>query len=304
MNNKFYAFLLILLSIGFGRAKAADTTICNARFLAEPGGGTQFFFRAVDSVTGLEHRWDFGDSTRIGFGNYVGVNHVYSHTGAFFVTHVVRNTATGCYDSSTQIVSVSLPPPPPPSCGVSIRLRRDSANPQLFTFTADTHLASGIADTYLASGIVDTLLWRIDGSYAGMGDSLVTVLTGNVHRVCVSLFTSTGCRADSCLVIDVSDTITTPHSHPNIPANPDSSFIRTYPNPSASVALVDLNLTQPVTVHIRVYNSMGNQVLNTSVPGIQGINHLQVPLGSLQSGIYYMQVQYGNEIKRSKIQKL
>ncbi len=56
-------------------------------------------------------------------------------------------------------------------------------------------------------------------------------------------------------------------------------------------------------IYIRVYNSMGKQVSTTTVPGLQGVNELQVPVGKLGSGIYYIQVQYGNESKMSKIQK-
>jgi hypothetical protein len=87
-------------------------------------------------------------------------------------------------------------------------------------------------------------------------------------------------------------------------AGTGDNYITSYPNPAASQAGIDLTLSQPAMIYIRVYNSMGNPVLSTSVPGSQGMNHVKVPISGLGSGIYYIQVQYGQESKMSKIQKL
>jgi hypothetical protein len=67
---------------------------------------------------------------------------------------------------------------------------------------------------------------------------------------------------------------------------------------------INVTLTQPAMIHIQVFSSTGKPVSATAVPGLQGVNHLQVPIGKLEAGIYYIQVQYGNENKMSKIQKL
>ena len=396
MKDKFYALLLVSLFIGGITARAQDSTACNARFFAETNGA-QVYFRAVDSLSGVQHFWNFGDTTQLGYGNYVGVQHTYHHSGTFTVTHLIRNTATGCHDSASMTVSIDLNPPP--SCGISIDYRRDTNNHSLYTF---------IAHPYLAGGSVDTIAWRVDNGYAGMGDSLIQTLTKGTHTVCATLFTSSGCRSESCQTIRVADsTDSLPSQPPPPPAPPvcsvaftatpnpanarqytftvedssgriralewmifsvkdslylkteigqrftytfpvagsyivslyatndsvpgcraftsqaihvdsnrvdssgtDSSraaavdFIRSYPNPAASQAGIDVTLTQPAMIYIHVYNSMGSPVYSTTVSGYQGTNHLQVPLGNLQTGVYYIQVQYGNAVKRSKIQKL
>ncbi|HXB05564.1 MAG TPA: T9SS type A sorting domain-containing protein, partial [Puia sp.] len=188
-----------------------------------------------------------------------------------------------------------------------IDYRRDTVNHHAYSFTAVP---------FPAGGAVDTIAWRVDNSYAGMGDSLVRTLTNGSHTVCVTLFTSTGCRADNCLTVQVGDSTDPVPSPPAPPPAIDSNasvidsasaaagFIRSYPNPATTQAGVEVTLTQPATIYIHVYNSMGSPVINTTVSGYQGVNHLQVPLGNLQTGVYYLQVQYGNTVKRSKIQKL
>jgi hypothetical protein len=392
MKDKFYALLLVFLTITGMAVRAQDSATCNARFQTFTLGA-QVELRALDSLPGVEHFWNFGDTTQLGYGNYAGVQHTYQHSGTFRVVHLIRNTATGCHDSASLIVTINLNPPP--TCGISIDNRRDTNNHQLYTF---------IARPFTAGGIVDTIAWRVDNNYAGMGDSLITNLTKGSHTICATLFTNLGCRSESCLTIRVGDSTDSVHSQPPPPPPPactvsftatpsasnakqytfaiqdssghlhvlewmifsvkdslylkteigqsftytfpfggsfvvslyatndsvlgcrafasrtiyidsnradsgraDSSavgFIRSYPNPAASQAGIDVSLTQPGMIYVHVYNSMGSPVYSTAISGYTGANHLQIPLSNLQTGVYYIQVQYGNTVKRSKIQKL
>jgi hypothetical protein len=67
---------------------------------------------------------------------------------------------------------------------------------------------------------------------------------------------------------------------------------------------VNVILAQPEMIRIRIYSSMGRPVWAMSVQGQQGVNNVQALPGKLEKGIYYIKVQYGNESRRSKIQKL
>lgn len=393
MKDKFYVFFLVSFFIAGIGVRAQDSAACNARFQAQTLGA-QVNLRAEDSLSGVEHFWNFGDTTQLGYGNYVAVQHTYHHSGTFRVVHLIRNTATGCHDSASLLVSIDLNPPP--TCSISVDFRRDTNNHQLYTF---------IARPFAAGGLVDTIAWRVDNGYAGMGDSLITALTKGTHTVCATLFTNLGCRSESCATIRVGDSTDSVHSQPPPPPPPpactvaftatrsaanarqytfalqdssgrikalewmifsvkdslylkteigqsftytfpfggsfvvslyatndsipgcraftsqtihidtsrvdsgraDSSavgFIRSYPNPAASQAGIDVSLAQPGMIYVHVYNSMGSPVYSTAVSGYTGANHLQIPLSNLQTGVYYIQVQYGNTVKRSKIQKL
>jgi len=282
MKNQFYTLLLAIFMVAGGilPAGAQDTSRCNARFWATTSG-LQVYFRAGDSLTGIQHYWDFGDSVILNYGNNVGVTHDYTHYGQFKVVHWVRNTATGCFDSLSQWVVVA--PPPTENCSIALDVRRDSLDHSVWRV---------FATPYLSGGSVDTIAWKVNNVFAGFGDTLVRTWAPGSYNVCAMLSTSWGCHAETCVTVSVSADSTT------------SNYIPVYPNPASSQAGVNVSLTQPTMIYIRVYSSMGKPVLATAVPGLQGQNHLQVPIGKLEAGIYYIQVQYGNESKMSKIQKL
>jgi hypothetical protein len=92
------------------------------------------------------------------------------------------------------------------------------------------------------------------------------------------------------------------------PSAPDSllqgHFISSYPNPATSQANLAVTLDKAATIYVRVYNSMGSQILSTSQSGYPGSNTIVIPVANLPKGIYYVQIQYGNTILKSKIQKL
>jgi len=379
MKNKVYTFLLLVFCCGWRMARAQDSTACNAGFTASVNGN-MVFFMASDSVTGVQHFWNFGDSVQVGFGAFPDVTHTYSHSGVFHVTHLVRNLSTGCSDSSTQNVTIGAPPP---QCSITFTYSHDStrANQPYYFY----------AQPYLAGAVSDSVIWRINDTIVGMGDTLSRVLHNGTNTVCVNLFTSSGCQSQYCQTINVGDTTTTPpppscsisftYSHDSTQSNqpytftaypsigaatsdsitwtvngaaagtgttltrsftpgtyavcvamttnlgctssycqwvtvtgdttvpvtpPDTAgqMIRCFPNPAYSFTDVLLKLDQAEMIYVRVYNSMGGEVEQKTISGYRGPNIVTIPLGSLQQGIYYIQLQYGNQLKRSRIQKL
>jgi Secretion system C-terminal sorting domain len=244
------------------------------------------------------------------------------------VSLVVRNAATGCYDSSSQVVTISAPSP---QCSIGFYYGHDS--------TSINSPYSFYASPYLAGATSDSVTWTINGSLAGYGNILNRVLPPGQYTVCASLSTSLGCRTQSCQSIFVTDSGSTPPVvippdtaiitvPPNIPPDsnvtvpPDSTgrlpvdtaywppldslanYLSSYPNPVSGQVHMELKTDRAEMIYIRVYNSMGGMIKTVAVPGIQGANQLSLNVSNWQSGIYYIQIQYGNEIKRSRIQKL
>ena len=384
MKNKFYTFILMIFCCGLWTAHAQDTTACNAQFTA-PVSGNTVFFRAADSATGVQHFWNFGDTSQVGFGPYAAVTHTYSHPGVYRVIHLVRDSAIGCHDSSSQLVTIGdTTTPPPPQCSVNITYSHDSTQPnQPYFFFAQPSLAGATSDS---------VTWRVNDTIVGTGDTLVRVLHAGMNTICANLVTNLGCQSSACVAILVGDTTTPPPpppacsisftvshdstlanqpytftAHPSLDsatsdfitwtvndttagtgisltrgfapgaytlcanlvtslgcrsqycqtitvtdtasvpvAPPDTAgqLIRCFPNPAYSFTDVILRLENATMIYIRVYNSMGGEVEEKTVSGFKGTNIVRVPLGSLQQGIYYIQLQYGNELKRSRIQKL
>ena len=324
MEKKFYFLLFSLLLSGLVSARAQDSSACNAGFMVSVAG-SQAYFRASDSVPGLSHQWSFGDSTQTFTGN-VQVTHTYSHAGAYFVTQIVSDSVTHCQSSSSQTIYITGNSTP--TCNVSI----------YFTGDSSSHLYSFVALPSVSSGTIDTVTWTINGTPAGQGDTLKRKLTAGVYNVCATISTSLGCRVQSCVTIGGLDSMPSnpppPDSVlpepppdtvlPNHPAPPDSvlpsppdsvqpsapdsllqgRFISSYPNPATSQANLVVTTDKPATIYIRVYSSMGSEILSTSQAGYPGSNPIVIPVASLPTGIYYVQLQYGNTILKSKIQKL
>ena len=325
MENKLYALILLFLLSGVLPARSQDTLTCNARFYVTYDGN-QVYFRAADSVTGIQHFWSLGDGTQVGPGNYVAVTHNYSGQGSYSVIHLVQNTVTGCYDSSFQVVTIG----PPPGCGINFYYSHDSTrrNTPFYFY----------AIPYLAGATQDTVSWTINDTAVGIGDTIHRFLApGRRYNVCASLVTNLGCRSQTCQSFYVTDSVPAPpdsiptvppdsiHNVPppdsiyHVPPPPDTThrdsttngpsdssrnFVSSYPNPATNVVGMNVQLDKPEMIYVRVYNSMGSQVQQILVPGVAGGNHLSLPVQGLQSGIYYIQVQYGNETKRSRMQKL
>ncbi len=350
MNSKLYTLILFFSLCGLvqAHAQAPDSATCTAQFYASPSGNT-VYFRAADSLTGVQHFWSFGDTTQVGFGNYVGVTHTYRGPGNYTVIHLIRNTATGCHDSSAQTITIAAPPPT--TCSISFYYFRDSTHrPSVYHFTAQP---------VLAGATHDTVSWSVNGTAAGVGDSLTRSFTPGTYTICVYLNTNL-CRSQQCQTINVTDSVggpvppdsiirvppdsivtVPPDSIGKVPPDsiirvppdsigklppdsigivppdsigtrPDSTYgadslahyVPSYPNPTSNQVYMDVRLDKAEMIYIRVYNSMGNQVQQVSVSGMQGNNHLSLPIAGLQSGIYYIQIQYGNVTSRSRIQKL
>jgi hypothetical protein len=325
MEKKFYFLLFSLVLSGLVSARAQDSSGCYAGFMVSVAG-SQAYFRASDSVPGLSHQWSFGDSTQTFTGN-VAVTHTYSHAGAYFVTQIVSDSVTHCQSSSSQTIYITGNSTPP-NCNLSI----------YFTGDSSSHLYSFVALPSVPPGTIDTVTWTINGTPAGRGDSLTRVLSRGAYTVCATLSTSVGCRVQSCVTIGGLDSMPSnpppPDSVlpepppdtvlPNHPAPPDSvlpsppdsvqpsaadsllqgHFISSYPNPATSQANLVVTMDKPATIYIRVYSSMGSEILSTSQAGYPGSNPIVIPVASLPTGIYYVQLQYGNTILKSKIQKL
>jgi Secretion system C-terminal sorting domain/PKD domain len=329
MGNKLYFLFTLLLLSGLLSARAQDSSACNASFTAIPSG-SQVYFRAMDSLPGVFHQWNFGDSTQTSTGNAM-VIHTYSGSGTFIVTQTVTDSVTHCHSSSSQPVYIPGNSPTP-TCYVSINVSGDSS----------THLYTFVAIPSVPPGATDTITWTINGAPAGSGDSLRRHLSAKMYTVCATISTSLGCRVQSCVTINSPDTVPSmppppdsvrpsppdsvmpslpdtllpsppdsiPPSAPDslLPAGSDSlakgKFVPAYPNPATSQANLAVTLNNTATIYIRVYNSMGSEILSTSQSGYPGSNSIIIPVASLPTGIYYVQVQYGNTVLKSKIQKI
>jgi PKD repeat protein len=238
------------------------------------------FIPSPDSV-GYSYLWDFGDGSSVVAKT---TDHTYFAGGYYNVTlYVTRhNGADSCRSSAVRTIYVAGVAKD--SCKISFTYTRNPSMPNHITFNAQagtsldslTWIVTRAADTAYLSGPTPTYILPDSGCY----------------QVLLIALTPSGCQSSSWQTI-CSDT--TPIVN---------NFISSYPNPVVDQANLNLDLAGENVIHINVYNSMGKQVQTSVIAGYKGQNHITLPIGNLPTGIYYVQIQYGNEVRRSKIQKL
>src|SRR5580700_4040874 len=86
-------------------AENTDTTTgCNAAFQATVTDSL-VSFRALDSMPGVQHIWNFGDGSGSASTAGVVITHFYPAPGTYAVTQLVSDTARQCWDSATQMIT-------------------------------------------------------------------------------------------------------------------------------------------------------------------------------------------------------
>lgn len=90
----------------------------------------------------------------------------------------------------------------------------------------------------------------------------------------------------------------------NATASNQSQSLNTYPNPASNQVSINISLPENTSVMVNIFSISGNIVATKKLEGFAGANIISMPVQNLQSGIYYIEIKYGNETKRSRFQKM
>lgn len=195
-------------------------------------------------------------------------------------------SAQSCVTINPQDSVPTQPPPPPDTCTIGFTAVQKANKPNEYTFTI------------IDSKEYDSVFWTImgpdslsAGPYRGPRFTYTAPDTG-FYYVYVSAEKRAGCAVSNVQVIHID----------SIPARGHN--IASYPNPATTQVGLTVTLTSYTNIDVRVYNSMGVLALTQTVSGYPGNNQITLPIGNLPAGIYYIELQYGDTILRSKVQKL
>ena len=130
------------------------------------------------------------------------------------------------------------------------------------------------------------------GPYHGPSFSYTFPDTG-YYAVYVTADKRSGCAVSNGQYVQI-DSLSGPSGH----------YINSYPNPATTQVSLTITLNSYTNIDVRVYNSMGGLVSTQKVSGYPGVNQLTLPIANLPTGVYYIELQYGETILRSKFQKL
>ncbi len=75
-----------------------------------------------------------------------------------------------------------------------------------------------------------------------------------------------------------------------------------YPNPTSGLFMLDFGSTKPKLLRVEIYNIEGKKVLDIKKK-IKN-NHISLELPSIESGVYFIKISFGNSIQYKKLLKL
>ena len=244
----------------------------------------QVSFSPAPSSSQMRYQWNFGDAQTSSLKNPV---HVYNSAGTYNVLLKIVDTVSGCYDSVRQNLQVNGSPSD--SCTTS------------FTYSVNPSQQNQLSFTGTSNQTIFSQTWIITGKDSLHNAVLTTTNptylfpdTG-FYNVCLQTLTNSGCRKSHCQQIRINST-----------GQRASNLISSFPNPvngSSSVNL-RLNMDRSGRIAVTIYNTRGNAIYTAGQTGVPGLNQVTVPVTTLQPGQYFIDIQYGNERKRSIFQKL
>jgi len=74
-----------------------------------------------------------------------------------------------------------------------------------------------------------------------------------------------------------------------------------FPNPASNNAAIELNLIESNEVVIEVLNTLGQKVFTYAADMSSGLNKVELPVATLNAGLFYVNIKVGNELMTEKL---
>jgi len=275
-----------------------DSCNLNASFTYTAGQSNPFaiaFSPATDTGTNISYSWYFGDGTYDSTKNPV---HVFSK-GIYYVSLNIQKpfvNTVSCTANYSAPVYINIGPAD--TCSIGFSYIADTARPNAISFIQNSGQTVASEEWSIYKG------WD---SLAVNGGALALLQNANptysfsdtgYYFITLKITTQVGCISytSSEIYIDsVAPGAAKPNSIAQMPA---------YPNPAANNVNLNIPMNADNNITINIYTAMGNLIITQQFAGTAGNNQITIPVQTLQSGVYYMEINYGNQVKRSRFQKL
>lgn len=205
--------------------------------------------------------------------------------GPCAVTMLATDSLHHCYDTTSRVINVRGNVYD--SCTAGLNTIQQSSLEYLFTPVSNQPVIHQYLHIYNPGGIYDSV------AIASGQSATYTFRDTGYFFIVLRLTTQTGCAKYAYDTVHVS----------NSPVN-SPRLVNSYPNPASHEISIHVNTELPATAFITVLNASGRPVYKTKVPTTKGINHIVIPVQSLQKGQYYINIQYGSQYSKSTFLKL
>jgi len=252
-------------------------------YAADPDNPLSITFKPADNSSTLTYWWDFGDGTSEA--SEANPTHLYAAKGIYVSSFTAKNNVNNftCNMLHQELIYVDILPDD--TCCIDIAYVIDQ---------------NKVAFTALGSHASDPQHW----AFVKIPDSNATSVMNQNNPtyifpytgywwVYLSIYSVPGftMQAQKLIYITAADSIA-------------GNAILTYPNPATNEVHVDINLSMNNTIIANVFGVYGNKILTKQIAGSGGNNQVIIPVQNLATGIYYIEIKYGDKTKHGRFLKM
>lgn len=257
------------------------------------------YFYGSNPPTGGRGEWIVVDGNNVNYYSGTSAVHTFSNAGSAFVQYDVYNADSTFCDSTSVVISV------PVLCQASYYLGVDTTN-QFNLFIINNSTGTSPTTNYF---------WSFgDGSSSTAQYPTHQYASFGLYNLCLTITDSaTGCSSTHCDSIGLDSngnllkmgafgiTVVGEKALLSAPKVDAIQGVSVYPNPTGGRFTIELNALQSDDLEITVLSSMG-QVVSTSTQRVNaGVNTLQMDLSNNTTGIYFVTMRAGNQVKNVKL---
>ncbi len=271
-----------------------DSCNLNASFtyqtLSSGQDSTTIGFSPSPQDTSLSYRWYFGDG---GSSSMENPEHVYAGKGIFttFLSISKSFGTNNCQSNYSGQIYINVGPAD--TCSVSIGYSATPGKQNVIAFVANGGQPI-TAEQWTITKLPDSILVT---TISSLNPTYVFTQTGT-YIISLVATTQAGCVNAAYLQINID-------SIQEINGSPISvQELMTYPNPANNQVRLSIPLFANAPILVNVYTVSGKLIRSTQVQGVAGSNLVTLPVDNLPSGMYYIEIQTGNTISRSRFTKL
>lgn len=245
-------------------------------YLADATNSSTYqFTNKTVADSAVQYVWYFGDGDSSITKHSA---HTFTRSGQYNISlKAIRNA--NCQSLLTQLINVSVPVIPPP-CNLLVQIssKIDSLFPREVMF------ASIVNRTDIR------YLWDFGDSHTDTTANPQHVYNSvGTYQVCLKVSGSASCSRDICQTVQINNSI---------------EKLAVVPNPVSNRASLVLNASEKGMFTIRIFDSHGNVVLQSSFNAVAGSNSIALDMSMLKSGLYILRTENRTQNEMTRFLKL
>ena len=264
---------------------------CSASFTyaASPDNPLLFSFTPVPNNPNYNYSWRIDSTTTTDR----QPTYQFKRKGTYEVNlSITKRDSSGAACTAKTMITVQAGYGPADTCSLNLTYNINPNKPNQVSFIAQSGQRL-ISQEWTILRVLDSSVVTLQNN-----NPVYNFTDSGFYFISLKAVTQAGCTAYAYGQLYIDSVMNNP-AHTN-----DSSIVNSYPNPASNQINLNINLTTSKNITINVFSLSGNMVATKQVSGFAGSNIISIPVQNLQSGMYYVEIKYGNETRRSRFQKL